>query len=187
MKLSVILAKVNSLRLHPEWVDGPPLGGPGPGGPLFSRAVYEYALSGLLRDISPQLKNKALGQKLKGVGKRMAEGSANGLVAAWEPGDDICPPWPWPWPGPRPFWELVVGPQPEPWLENLQGAMRDVVLAQAVREIASLTFDKEFSAEIKGLGEAIVRDAQAKIFDDYCGTSVKPRVPKPKKATKSRK
>jgi hypothetical protein len=25
---------------------------------------------------------------------------------AWEPGDDICPPWPWwkPWPGPRPPW-----------------------------------------------------------------------------------
>ena len=25
---------------------------------------------------------------------------------AWEPGDDICPPWPWwkKWPGPRPPW-----------------------------------------------------------------------------------
>jgi hypothetical protein len=25
-------------------------------------------------------------------------------VAAWEPGDDICPPWPWWWHGPRPHW-----------------------------------------------------------------------------------
>ncbi|MDQ3009185.1 MAG: hypothetical protein M3X11_00555 [Acidobacteriota bacterium] len=185
MKASVILAKINSFRLHPEWVDGPPLGGPGPGGPFFSRAVYEYALSGLLRDISPLLKNKSFGEKLKGVGKRMAEGSAKGLLAGWEPGDDICPPWPWP--GPGPVWELATGPDPVPWLENLQGAMRDVVLAQAVREIASLTFDKEFSAEIKGIGEAIVREAQAKIFDDYRGTPVKPRVPKPKKAAKARK
>ena len=23
---------------------------------------------------------------------------------AWEPGDDICPPWPWWWHGPRPNW-----------------------------------------------------------------------------------
>jgi hypothetical protein len=25
-------------------------------------------------------------------------------VAAFEPGDDICPPWPWWWHGPRPHW-----------------------------------------------------------------------------------
>jgi hypothetical protein len=58
--------------------------------------------------------------------------------------------------------------------------MRDIVLAHALRELASLTSDEKASNAIKQAGEAIIKTASTELFDEYCGTEVKRYVPKPK-------
>ena len=108
--MSLTFAKIAFVQAikDPEWVDG----GPGlPGPPQFSKAATSYMLALLVRDISSNLNDRAIAEKLYAVGKGMAHGAAGGLVAGWEEGDDLCPPWWWPWP--------KAGPQPEPWLSRL--------------------------------------------------------------------
>jgi hypothetical protein len=65
-------------------------------------------------------------------------------------------------------------------LEDMPGAVRDVVLATSIRAAARLTSDEKLSLALKLLGEQIVERAAGKgaLFDDYCGTPVKPRPPR---------
>jgi hypothetical protein len=60
--------------------------------------------------------------------------------------------------------------------------MNDIVLAHALRELASLTSSEKASNGIRQLGETVIKAASNKLFDEYCGTPVKPHVPalKPK-------
>ncbi len=169
MKNNLILQKVDFLHgtLHPDWVDG----GPGqPGGPLFSSAIVDFMLASLLREIGAKIQNQELGVAIVTLGKEMVANAATGLVNGWEDGDDICPPWPFPWPI-----KLDLQEDPDPWLERIPNSMQDLILAQAIREIASLTNNEKFSMEIKNLGEKVVQDVSGKLFDEYCGTPVKPR------------
>ena len=168
MKLNTIAAKIAALK-DPRIFDAPRGGDGDP--PQLSQPLYEYALAGLLRDISGQLSQKAQGVKLREIGQQIVRKTATGLLTGWQEGDDICPPWPWPFPWP---------PRID-WFEAMTVTVRDIFLAQAVREIASMTFDQEFSSALKAVSEDIVKVAQAKVFDDFCGTPVKPRKPpKPK-------
>lgn len=171
MKNNLILQKVDFLygTLHPDWVDG----GPGqPGGPLFSSAIVDFMLASLLREIGTKIQNQELGVAIVTLGKEMVANAAQGLVNGWEDGDDICPPWPFPWP---PKLDPLEEPEPEPWLERVSNSMQDIVLAHAMRDIASLTNNEKFSMEVKNLGEKVVGDVSGKLFDEYCGTPVKPR------------
>lgn len=177
MKNNLILQKVDFLygTLHPDWVDG----GPGqPGGPLFSSAIVDVMLASLLREIGTKIQNQELGGTIVTLGKEMVANAAQGLVNGWEDGDDICPPWPFPFPWPFP-WPIKPDPRedplPEPWLERISNSMQDLVLAHAMRDIASLTNNEKFSMEVKNLGEKVVQDVSGKLFDEYCGTPVKPR------------
>jgi hypothetical protein len=182
MKTSFIMQKVSFLHglIDPNWVDG----NPGQPGPIFRTATLDYVVAELLRDISTKLRNGELATKVRNIGKELVSASSQGLTAAWEDGDDICPPYFWH--GPRPHQDvvLVAGPQPEPWLEHLTPAMSDIVLANALRELASLTSSEKVSNAIRQVGETIVKAASSKLFDEYCGTPVKPHVPvvKPAKA-----
>src|SRR5258707_7065800 len=54
MNLSLILAKVDVLKYHPEWVDG----GLGLPGPVFRTAIAEYVVAGLVRDIAAHVTSK---------------------------------------------------------------------------------------------------------------------------------
>jgi len=69
---------------------------------------------------------------------------------------------------------------PEPWLAHTTPAMNDIVLAHALRELASLTSNEKASSGIKQLGETIVKAASSKLFGEYCGTPVKHHVPVPR-------
>jgi hypothetical protein len=186
MKVNVILEKVSFLQLldRRDWIDGGPH-------PMYrvSSAMYEMMLAQVLRSIAPLLQDRALGKQLHELGHTMVQHSSHGLVAGWEDGDDICPPWPWPWP---PGW-LGTVPDTAPalggqgvdlramsLLEDMSGAVRDVVLATSSRAAARLTSDEKLSLALKVLGEQIVERAAGKgaLFDDYCGTPVKPRPPR---------
>jgi hypothetical protein len=176
MKTNLILQKVSFLHglIDPDWIDG----NPGQPGPVFRTALADYVVAELLRDVSVNLHNRELATKVHNIGKELVSTSSQGLAAGWEDGDDICPPWF----GPRPHHDavLVTGPHPEPWLEHVTPAMNDIVLAHALRELASLTSSEKASNGIRQVGETIVKAAGSKLFDEYCGTPVKPHVPVPR-------
>ncbi len=181
MKTDLILQKVSFLQgvLDPNRVDG----GPGQPGPIFRTAIADYVVAELLRDIGLILQDRDLATKVHNIGKELVSGSSHGLAAGWEDGGDICPLWQVG--GPRPRGDelgLSLEPQPSPWLQHLTPAMNDIVLAQALRQLASLTSSEKASNGISQVGETIVKAASGKLFDEYCGTPIKPHVPlvKPK-------
>ena len=151
--MSLTFAKTAFLHAikNPEWVDG----GPGlPGPPQFSEAATHYMLASVIRDISKNLNDRAIAEQLYAVGEGMAHAAASGLVAGWQEGDDICPPW-WPWwrgPWPRPNW--LSGPVPDPWFERASPRAQDVVMATVLLEIAALTPERGVRRSAPGYGQA---------------------------------
>ena len=180
MKTNLILQKVSFLHgmIDPSWIDG----NPGQPGPIFRTAMADYVVAELLRDISVNLQDRELAKKVHDTGKELVSSSAHGLAAGWEDGDDICPPWFKG--GPRPHGEeLAFASRPELWLEHVSSAMNDIVLAHALRELASITSSEKASNGIRQAGETIVKAASSKLFDEYCGTPVKVHVPVPRPKT----
>jgi hypothetical protein len=51
--------------------------------------------------------------------------------------------------------------------------MNDIVLAHALRELASITSNEKASLGIRQMGETIIKAASSKLFDEYCGTRSK--------------
>jgi hypothetical protein len=141
--------------LHPEWVEGGP-GRPGP--PQLSPAATHCLLAGLVRDIAAGVSDSGVAEDLRAVGRKMAERAADGLVAGWEEGDELCPPWRWPFPprGPLPDPWLsrltVFGPLPDPWLKRPDARAQDVMMGIALLQIAPLMPDEELGGHLKDLG-----------------------------------
>ena len=138
----------------------------------------------LLRDISKDLKNREFAAKLYDVGRQLVSDSSQGMVAGYEEGDDLCPPYiillhfPPPPPPPDPWEKFILNTS---WSEELPGSMNEVTLALGIRTLASLTTSEKASSAMKQIGESIVKQAAGQVFDDYCATRVKPLVPpKPK-------
>jgi hypothetical protein len=195
MDTTLILSKLSFLQsvfgLNKDKIDA----GPHPMNPDFGVALGNFAVAEIARDISVTLSDQEAGKQLRAVAKELVASSSSHLVADWEDGGDICPPWPkWRIPrhsgqGPQPDpWRFfseelaaVLGPSPDPWLPGVSSTMNDIVLAHALRSLASLTTSEKASSAIKQIGEAIVKAGSARLFDDYCATPVKPRIPVPKK------
>ena len=88
----------------------------------------------------------------------MTESAAAGLVAGWEDGDDICPPWPWPWPrkgdpgaGPLAEWlrvSITAETWVQGWLEKASPAVQDVYMTGRIHQIAELVPDKNLAGQI---------------------------------------
>jgi len=199
VNLSLILAKVNVLKYHPEWVDG----GPGQPGPVLRTALTEYAIAGLVREVSAKVASKEFASTLQQTAKDLVAEAARKLTsdfaATAEDPDDICPPY---WhhfppppprgdsglsefvnrPGPNPW--LVTGPSPDPWIDGAVPAVREIALAVALRDLAKVTTVAKASAALKEAGEGIMKGAVSRAYDEYCGTPVKPRVPQPHARTR---
>ena len=158
--------------------------GGGPGGRFaFSNAHVELFVADAVKSVASSLSNRGLGEKVLSLSRKMATQATQGILA-WEPGDEICPPWPWPWPGPRPWQtsDFVRGPQPEPWKQI--GGAEQIGLAYVLTELSGLTTNKEFNAELKSLATEIARDASKTLVEDFerCGTVPRKPFPKPRPA-----
>ena len=82
---------------------------------VFSNAHVELMVADAVKLVAGAITDKGLAREVMELSRTMAKQAGGALIASWEPGDELCPPWPWPWPGPRPWWLDVFGPQPEPW------------------------------------------------------------------------
>ena len=185
MGASLILERVSFLRgvLDPNTVDG----NPGQPGPIYRTAMANYIVAEILRDIGENLNDQTAATQVHGIGRELVTESSRGLVAGWEEGDGICPPWfnphhgphggPNP-PGPDPPYRLLEQDRVT-LLNEVTPAMNDVILATAIRELACLTTHEKTSLALKQVGETLVKNASGKLYEEYCGTRVKPRVPAP--------
>lgn len=184
MKANFIFEKLNTLNtmFHPEWIDGDPkIGGPGP---TLRAGLGDYAVAEVLRDIGNSLKNTEAQTTIRTIAKELAVEATQSMAAGFEDGDDICPPFRFP----RPHFltnELVSTTEGRAIsLNHVTPVMNDLLLSVAIRQLASLTTSAKASVAMTQVGENIVKSASSKLFDDYCGTVVKVRVPGPRpKAT----
>lgn len=143
----------------------------------FSNAHVELMVADIVKHVATGLGDQGLSKKAMELSKKMASDAAASLLNAWEPGDELCPPWRGPWPGPHSEFE-AVGPQPEPW-QPVDSATQ-IELAQVLNHLSGLTALAESNAALKALATGIARGAASKLADDFerCGT--KPRVPFPR-------
>jgi len=143
----------------------------------FSNAHVELMVADVVKQVASGLVDKSLSKQGHELSKKMASEAASSLVDAWEPGDELCPPWRGPWPGPH--HEIAsVGPQPDPW-QPVNSATQ-IELAQVLNHLSGLTANPESNTALKSLATAIARGAASKLAEDFerCGT--KPRHPFPR-------
>lgn len=132
-----------------------------PHGPVLGKAVREYLMAGIVRDISQEITNEKVAERLKPIGKTMAEFAAANLVAGWEDGDDLCPrlphfPFPFPYPQPTP------GPDPLPWLQFNQVDLNPQplppkALAAALKVISQATVVTDAAGQLQELSRQLGR------------------------------
>jgi len=179
MKANFIFEKLNTLNtlFHPEWIDGDPkIGGPGP---TLRAGLGDYAVAEVLRDIGNSLENTEAKATVHTIAKELAVEATKSMAQGFEDGDDICPPFRFP----RPHFltnELVSTTEGRAIsLNHVTPVVHDVLLSVAIRQLASLTTSTKASTAMKTVGESIIKNAGNRLFDDYCGTVVKVRVPTP--------
>jgi hypothetical protein len=146
----------------------------------FSNAHVELMVADAAKSVAAAIADKALSKEVLDLSKGMAKLAGASLVDAWEPGDDICPPWPWPWPGPRPWpWFQVVDPEPHPWKVVI--AAEQIELAHSLTKLSGLTISKEYNVALKGLATKLAGVAAKTMMDEFerCGTV--PRKPFPRR------
>jgi hypothetical protein len=143
----------------------------------FSNAHVELMVADVVKHVAARLSDHGLSKKGLELSKKMATDATASLVNAWEPGDELCPPWRGPWPVPHREFE-TPGPQPEPW-QPVDSATQ-IELAQVLNHLSGLTSSVESNAALKGLATGVARGAASKLADDFerCGT--KPREPFPR-------
>lgn len=137
----------------------------------FSNAHIELMVADTVKSAAAGIVSKSLAKSAAELSKRMAVSATESMVAGWEPGDDICPPWPWPWPGPRPHY--AQDPSPQPWKEI--GAAVQVEIAHTLVKLAALTTSKKYNKELKELGGALAADAAASLAADFGRNANVPR------------
>lgn len=166
--------------------------GGGPGGFRFSDAHVELLVADVVRTIGGAITDKKVGRKALDLSRRMAMQATQAMVVAWEPGDELCPPWRWPWPGPWPLRDLVNDPDPLAMAEVMVDGMTapwkaidsadKIGLAYVLTQLSGLTASKEFNVALKNLATEITRDAAKTLVEDFerCGTVPRKPFPKPR-------
>lgn len=145
---------------------------------VFSNALVELMVADIVKSVAAAISDKSIARETMELSKTMAKQASSSMLTAWEPGDEICPPWPWPWPRPR-HWFDFFEPSPEPWVPI--AAAEQIELAHILTNVAGLTTSKEFNGALKSTGTRLAGAAMSTMLDEFekCGTV--PRKPFPPK------
>jgi len=160
-----------------------------PHGPRgVTNTFIDLLIADVAKEISAGLTDRALQKKTLEFSRKMASQATGSMVASWEPGDDICPPWPFPWPIGRndsQFNQLTkfiywFDPHPEPW--KSVSAAEQIELAHTLTQLAGLTTRKEFNTQLKALATDIAGAATGRLVDEFerCGTVPRRPIPRPR-------
>jgi hypothetical protein len=146
-----------------------------PHGPRgVTNTFVDLLIADVAKEISAGLTDRTLQKKTLEFSRKMATQATGSMVASWEPGDDICPPWPFPWP------LGTMGPRPEPW--KSVSAAEQIELAHTLTQLAGLTTRKEFNTQLKALATDIAGAATGRLADEFerCGTVPRKPIPRPR-------
>jgi len=144
----------------------------------FSDATIELFVADAVKEASVLIADKQLAKETFKLSQKMGETASRSMVASWEPGDDICPPW-WPWPGPRPWWEDMFNPEPQPW--KVVELAEQIEIAHILTNLSGLTMNKDFNVALKSIATGIAKGAASRLVDDFerCGTIPRKPFPRP--------
>ena len=156
-----------------------------PHGPFpFRDGTVELLIADTLKEASGLIATPALGKKALALSRQMAQQATASMIAGWEPGDDICPPWPWPpFPhgGPIPDpWKEGFEPSPDPW-KPLDSATQ-IEVAHVLVQLAGLTSQNEFNRSLQMLAVEVARGGVENLMEEFerCGTVPRKPIPPPR-------
>ena len=148
-----------------------------PHGPIvINDYLVELCVADAVKSASAGIADKNLKKQGVALSGKIASRATQGMLASWEDGDDICPPWPWPkkWPFPFPPKDLMSSftPIPDPWVPWKIATLEQAELASTFIELSSLTMEKDFNTEIKGLAVSVAQGVSSQFADEVekCGT-----------------
>jgi hypothetical protein len=160
-----------------------------PHGPrVVTNDYLNLLIADVTKEISAGLTDRPLQKRTLDLSKKMAAQASGSMVASWEPGDDLCPPWPIPWPLGRndsQFHQLTkfiywFDPDPVPWKSI--NAAEQIELAHTLTQLAGLTTSREFNTQLKALATDIAGAAAGRLADEFerCGTVPRKPIPRPR-------
>lgn len=146
-------------------------------------ATIELFVADIVKQASALIADKKYAKEVLSVSKKMAESATKSMLAGWEPGDDLCPPWRWPfpwpgpWPGPWPWWGSTFDSQP--W--KVIDLAEQIEVAHLLTQLSGLTASQEFNVALKNVATGMVGSVANQLVADFerCGTV--PRSPIPRR------
>jgi hypothetical protein len=120
-----------------------------PQGPRISAVAKEYLYGQIVRDIAKGLPAgmKKSAEHLMEAGREMTTFAAQGLVAGWEEGDNLCPEWFKPFPRPHALQEILARAGGN---EAIQAQDTIQTFASALRYISKNSQVKGIAAKLAG-------------------------------------
>jgi hypothetical protein len=151
----------------------------------FNDAIIELFVADVVKEASTLIADKKLSKETFALSQKMGETASKSMMASWEPGDDICPPWwpfpwPFPWPGPWPGpWRDVFGPQPDPW--KVIDVAEQIEVAHILTHLSGLTISGDYNVALKAIATGMVKGAANRLMDEFerCGTVPRKPFPRP--------
>ncbi len=143
---------------------------------VFSNAHVELLVADVVRSVAAEITDKSLAREVLDLSQTMAKSASAAMVAAWEPGDEICPPWPWPapWPGPWP-WIDRDATAPVPW--KPVAPAEQIELAHILTHLSGLTVSREFNTALKDVAVKLAGLAAASLVTGFERCATIPRRP----------
>ncbi|MFD2932612.1 hypothetical protein [Spirosoma flavum] len=162
-------------------------GGPGgPGGPakahVFSDAHVELLVADVVRSVSATISDKRIAKQTLALSQKMAELATRSLMADWEPGDELCPPWRWPFPWPKDdLWHPLGGGGDDGEPKPIINSVIQIELASVLTQLSAQTMQAEFNKALVETASSISRGVASQLSDDIerCGTVPRQPFPKP--------
>jgi hypothetical protein len=141
--------------------------------PQFSTSHIDLFVADVVKHVGIALGDRKLGNQVLQLSKKMGESAGTALLEAWEPGDDLCPPWRTP--GPLP--PRAEDPTPVPW-KKIDSA-EQIALAYALTQLSGLTSTPTFNVALKAVATSVARAAAVTLADEFerCGTLPRPGHP----------
>jgi hypothetical protein len=148
-----------------------------PHGPLaINDHLVELFVADAVKSVAAGIADKNLKKRGVALSSKIAAKATQGMLASWDDGGDICPPWPWPrkWPFPWPpkNWMSDMTPIPDPWTSLNLNSVEQTELVATLVALSSLTMEKEFNTEMKGLATSMAQGISSQLADEVekCGT-----------------
>ena len=159
------------MAMNPKSVDGIIPMGP----KVINDHMVELLVADAVKTASSEIADKNLQKRGIALSGKMASKAASGIIASWEDGD-ICPPIPWPkklpHPFPFPYKDMLPSYGPDPILPFSVKGLEQAELVSTLLLLSTLTMEKEFNKEIKGLASGLAGGISSEFGDevDRCKT-----------------